>query len=41
VQIIDGLMPQDTVIVSGIQQLRPGLAVEVNIADSPMTIASE
>lgn len=29
VQIIDGLAPQDTVIVSGIQQLRPGLPVEV------------
>lgn len=29
VQILDGLAAQDTVLVSGIQQLRPGLPVEV------------
>lgn len=40
VQIIDGLLPQDTVIVSGIQQLRPGLAVEVSVPATSNTTAS-
>ena len=41
VQVIDGLLPQDTVIVSGIQQLRPGLPVEVNVPTTSAVAAVE
>lgn len=40
VQVIDGLQPQDTVIVSGIQQLRPGLSVLPTVPDAAAVSAS-
>lgn len=39
-EIIDGLNPGERVIVNGLQQLRPGIAVEPKLVDMPVSLAA-